>query len=592
MRTFDFYASIGLDRAKPPGQLAAEIDWALTAPGLDAGQVDQLRTARAILGDPARRTIYDRHLDDPAAGPLGVEELRRLAGTGSAAGPAGPGPAPAAGAHPGPPTGGGAGARLRHGLAAGAAGARRGWARVAGAARTRPRAALGAAAAVLVLALVLAAGVIGLGGAGSDGASPGGETATGVEGDWREANFTAQSIGEPAERYLDAELAGSALFHRFTRREDVDPAMLPTGRFTDLAEKQRQLELAAVPGRTTYAVTIRPVDERNRLRATRVAFAEDEDGPVIVRTGFIVQRSVGINEGSVTFLAERYDATDGEPIDSREIPWDLEDGILPVPLTYHRGVLAIAGFEESVGSAGYSDRDLAAGVLVDLGTGETRPIPEFSPGHYGTDGDSFSLSGGLEDNLRFIDGAPFLTLRVWQGGMVHLSAHDLTTGQAHQILAHDAYLDSFSIHERPHGLVIHDSAAGELRTWSPAGGLSEVLLRTTPEEYAQVTAMGDRAVVTDDDNGIRVVDLATGEQIFAIAPDQLSRITVDYLGVDEDHVYIRDGDMRFKIDPATGEQLDEQVLSLPEGNHDGYRFRISPPVSAGWSGDNATFAFR
>lgn len=98
MRTFDFYASIGLDRAKPPGQLAADIDWALSAPGLDAGQIDQLRTARAILGDPARRAIYDRHLDDPAAGPLGVEELRRLARTATAP--------PAAGSYgaPGSPT--------------------------------------------------------------------------------------------------------------------------------------------------------------------------------------------------------------------------------------------------------------------------------------------------------------------------------------------------------------------------------------------------------------------------------------------------------------------------------------------------------
>ncbi|MGP9724982.1 hypothetical protein ACT3SZ_13300 [Corynebacterium sp. AOP40-9SA-29] len=91
MAHYDLYHSLGLSRQSSPAELAAELDNQLTqAPADDAGLQDQLSTARAILGDETRRSLYDQRLDDPSAPEIDVVSLRELAAlnTGGAPAPA------------------------------------------------------------------------------------------------------------------------------------------------------------------------------------------------------------------------------------------------------------------------------------------------------------------------------------------------------------------------------------------------------------------------------------------------------------------------------------------------------------------------
>lgn len=88
MAHYDLYRSLGLSRQSSPAELAAELDNRLAqAPADDAGLQDQLSTARAILGDETRRSLYDQRLDDPSAPEIDVVSLRELAAlnTGGAA---------------------------------------------------------------------------------------------------------------------------------------------------------------------------------------------------------------------------------------------------------------------------------------------------------------------------------------------------------------------------------------------------------------------------------------------------------------------------------------------------------------------------
>ncbi|MEJ6550793.1 hypothetical protein PQI66_14700 [Corynebacterium sp. USCH3] len=80
MAHYDLYQSLGLSRRATPQELAAEIEQRLaTTPADDVGQLDQLNTARAILGDETRRSLYDQRLDDPSAPEIDVASLRELA---------------------------------------------------------------------------------------------------------------------------------------------------------------------------------------------------------------------------------------------------------------------------------------------------------------------------------------------------------------------------------------------------------------------------------------------------------------------------------------------------------------------------------
>lgn len=80
MAHFDLYQSLGLSRQISSADLTAEIDARLaTTPTADAGMRDQLSTARAVLGDDSRRSLYDQRLDDPSAPEIDVASLRELA---------------------------------------------------------------------------------------------------------------------------------------------------------------------------------------------------------------------------------------------------------------------------------------------------------------------------------------------------------------------------------------------------------------------------------------------------------------------------------------------------------------------------------
>jgi hypothetical protein len=94
MAHYDLYQSLDLSRSTPSDELITQIDAKLAAtPDGDAGMRDQLTTARAILGDETRRSLYDHRLDDPAAPEIGVVSLRELAAlnTGDASGTGGAG---------------------------------------------------------------------------------------------------------------------------------------------------------------------------------------------------------------------------------------------------------------------------------------------------------------------------------------------------------------------------------------------------------------------------------------------------------------------------------------------------------------------
>jgi hypothetical protein len=90
MGHYDLYSSLGLDRWAPPDALAAELDrriaWAQTG---NPSALDELHCARAILGDPGRRTTYDRMLDNPAGPPVTTDTLRQLAASAPGGGSSG-----------------------------------------------------------------------------------------------------------------------------------------------------------------------------------------------------------------------------------------------------------------------------------------------------------------------------------------------------------------------------------------------------------------------------------------------------------------------------------------------------------------------
>ena len=96
MAHYDIYQSLGLDRSASTSDLARDIDSKLaTTSPTDAGAQEELSTARAILGDDNRRSLYDQRLDDPSAPEIDIDSLRELAaldlGTSSAAGNPGKG---------------------------------------------------------------------------------------------------------------------------------------------------------------------------------------------------------------------------------------------------------------------------------------------------------------------------------------------------------------------------------------------------------------------------------------------------------------------------------------------------------------------
>lgn len=78
MNRYTFYSSLGLDRGRDPQQIAAQLDQWLKMPGLEPQRRAELQVARAILGDPMKRTEYDRRIDDPAAPEWSAAEMHEL----------------------------------------------------------------------------------------------------------------------------------------------------------------------------------------------------------------------------------------------------------------------------------------------------------------------------------------------------------------------------------------------------------------------------------------------------------------------------------------------------------------------------------
>ncbi|HCT13761.1 MAG TPA: hypothetical protein DIW82_02905, partial [Corynebacterium nuruki] len=79
MHHYDLYSALGLDRSASCVDLAAQID-RHSAAGAGA-QATELWAARAVLGSPERRAIYDRQLADPTAPAITLQAVTELAGT-------------------------------------------------------------------------------------------------------------------------------------------------------------------------------------------------------------------------------------------------------------------------------------------------------------------------------------------------------------------------------------------------------------------------------------------------------------------------------------------------------------------------------
>lgn len=80
MAHYNLYDSLRLDRAKDPAALAQEIDQRIQSGNTwNPGGLEELQVARAVLGDPYRRSAYDQRLNDPNAPAMTPDSLRQLA---------------------------------------------------------------------------------------------------------------------------------------------------------------------------------------------------------------------------------------------------------------------------------------------------------------------------------------------------------------------------------------------------------------------------------------------------------------------------------------------------------------------------------
>src|SRR5699024_12841791 len=78
MAHYDLYQALNLDRSKAPDEISAELSERLEKNELDnIGGREEVEIARAILGDPQKRTAYDSRLDDPNAPEVDVNEIGR-----------------------------------------------------------------------------------------------------------------------------------------------------------------------------------------------------------------------------------------------------------------------------------------------------------------------------------------------------------------------------------------------------------------------------------------------------------------------------------------------------------------------------------
>lgn len=82
MAHYDLYQALGLSRGADTASLVSQIDAMLSSQvATNPGGPEELQIARAILGDPSRREVYDQKLNDPLAPEINIVALRELAAT-------------------------------------------------------------------------------------------------------------------------------------------------------------------------------------------------------------------------------------------------------------------------------------------------------------------------------------------------------------------------------------------------------------------------------------------------------------------------------------------------------------------------------
>lgn len=85
---YDLYSTLGIDRSLDSVSIAAYLDnIQFQGTFTNPGGLEEIRIARAILGDQYRRSMYDSRLYDPHAPEITVDALRDLAGLGNNANP-------------------------------------------------------------------------------------------------------------------------------------------------------------------------------------------------------------------------------------------------------------------------------------------------------------------------------------------------------------------------------------------------------------------------------------------------------------------------------------------------------------------------
>lgn len=84
MAHYDLYSTLGIDRSLDSVSIAAYLDnIQFQGTFTNSGGLEEIRIARAILGDQYRRSMYHSRLYDPHAPEITVDALRDLAGLGN-----------------------------------------------------------------------------------------------------------------------------------------------------------------------------------------------------------------------------------------------------------------------------------------------------------------------------------------------------------------------------------------------------------------------------------------------------------------------------------------------------------------------------
>lgn len=615
----NLYRSLGLNPYGTPGELYQQLSMRLAAtPPLDAALVDELQTARAVLGNSARKDLYDRQLQNPHAQPITLDALRQLARMNIG------------GQSPSHDVPHGASQAERNFRASHSSFAAPGNTRKAPrrgnetsfatkvrdtseklrvSARKNPKFAwaTGGVATLLVIMIVAVVGVSSFGGpsSSSDGSTPNVDTF--ANANWDEDNFIKGPNDPPIEeQYLDSGLAKSSLLAipaafstgSSNQRNTLLP-MLPNGIYKKQSPGTRQAIIMPMPGQPAYATSF--TTEAQDAKFSWTAFSEEDGEPVITKASYIETPGQGLTERRDYFLIEQFDAVTGEDKNRKEFDWVPQDGLTMADfsgfLTHTQGK-TVARFNKGL-------------VEFDMSTGSSRAIlstpiiletvPNLKFRHPELREVSFE-----HGNLIFNNGIPYFATyhivenenendhRTLRYQIILTSLRDGTLHAIHEVTALDGWhmLEQVTLHESPAGIAIIDPAGDPVRIWNEESGTSEPIGNQDQFSFDDVSVVGNNLIIMNQRTGLTVLSLEDGTERLFWPTTKLESLSIDDYTADDEFLYLEQSGSWFKVDLETGEEIEDPPLSIPIDNHEGYERRQSPTSDGGWdSGKTGTFVF-